>query len=188
MSDSGKPSEHGFFHPNWDFETFTILDRVQQSDFITQFLGWVGFTQWFCESEAIAARRRGMPGGVYHLKSALFDFMVFPPEKSVSIYFDFEVSQYQPPETQNREPLFQGSAILLIRADGECILESLRINDAADAPPRPMSVYIDPGGADADTIRDLFLALDAVYRARGGSGLEIVKHTIGHLVAEEVPV
>lgn len=52
----------------------------------------------------------------------------------------------------------------------------------------PLTIYVDAGAADAETIRDLFLALSAVYEAQGGSGLKIVKHRQRTLVGEEVPV
>ncbi len=52
----------------------------------------------------------------------------------------------------------------------------------------PLTVYVDAGAAELDTIRDLFLALSAVYEAQGGAGLKIVKHEQRILVGEEVPV
>jgi hypothetical protein len=59
---------------------------------------------------------------------------------------------------------------------------------SAILPARPMTVYVDAGAADAETVRDLFLALSAVYESQGGSGLRIVRHSQGTLVGEEVPV
>lgn len=51
-----------------------------------------------------------------------------------------------------------------------------------------MTVYVAAGAADPETIRDLFLALSAVYEAQGGSGLKVVKHEQRTFVGEAVPV
>lgn len=47
-----------------------------------------------------------------------------------------------------------------------------------------LSVYIDPGDAPAELITDLYIALDALYRAHGGSGLEIIKEERRSLAGE----
>src|SRR5262249_40248212 len=54
----------------------------------------------------------------------------------------------------------------------------------SDAP--PLTVYLDPGEAPQELITEFYLALDALYRAYGGSGLEIAKEERRLLVGEEV--
>jgi hypothetical protein len=51
---------------------------------------------------------------------------------------------------------------------------------------RPLTVYLDPGDAPPRLIAELYMALSAVYRAHGGSGLEIVENDQRILVGEEV--
>jgi hypothetical protein len=59
---------------------------------------------------------------------------------------------------------------------------------AIKSPPRvdELTVYIDPGDAPQELITELYLALSALYRAHGGSGLKLVSEKRRLLQAEEV--
>ena len=51
---------------------------------------------------------------------------------------------------------------------------------------RILSVYIDPGTSSPELITELYVALNALYRAHGGSGLEIVKEERRSMAGETV--
>ncbi|QDT42352.1 hypothetical protein Pan241w_24350 [Gimesia alba] len=59
-------------------------------------------------------------------------------------------------------------------------------NEEAVSETEPFSVYLDPGSAPPELITDLYIALDSLYRAHGGSGLEIVKEERRSLAGEVI--
>ncbi|KAA0132093.1 hypothetical protein FYZ48_28685 [Gimesia chilikensis] len=59
-------------------------------------------------------------------------------------------------------------------------------SDSINNEERILSVYIDPGTSSPELITELYVALDALYRANGGSGLQIVKEDRRSMVGESV--
>jgi len=46
---------------------------------------------------------------------------------------------------------------------------------AIESEPEPLEVYLDPGEAPEELLTEFFVALSAVYRAHGGSGLKVIR-------------
>lgn len=202
----------------WNFDAFKSWSQETQLDVIFSLLRDPSIVSEIVESPAFVkeANHQGLDVSRCHIEMFEISSLELHQEdrEVITIFHYSSNADENPARDSSLEPDIQGSGILTVDAEGGLTLHDLTAfhfgpgegylfdmertkekeepattgvrYEGEDLP--PLTVYVDPGAADAETISKLFLALSVLYEAEGGPGLQIVNHETGILAGEEVPV